>query len=112
MPLYCENCGLERRDDSRRCPKCGKPFGGELWVLMFGIAAGVIAPLALYIGVRSGAVVGGAPPEPMKMLIVWELPIWTLTLTVYDHSRVRSQIYFWVGGILTILSVIWVAATR
>jgi hypothetical protein len=110
MPVFCENCGLERRDDSRRCPKCGERFGGSLFVLLFGIVLGVIAPLALYIGVRSGEVVGGVPDDWMKILIVWELPIWTMTATLYDHSRVRSQIYFWVGGILTVLAVIWVAS--
>ena len=107
MALHCENCGIDRRDDSRYCPKCGKAFGGSLWVLMFGVVFGVIAPLALYIGVTTGAVKGGGGDDPIKILIIWELSIWTATATLYDHSRVRSQIYFWIGGILTVLAVIW-----
>lgn len=107
MPLYCENCQAERKDDSRFCPKCGKRFGGELWVLVFGIVLGIVAPLALYLGVKTGAVKGGGGDDPVKILIMWELPIWTLTATLYDHSRTRSQVYFWVGGFLTVLAVIW-----
>lgn len=49
----------------------------------------------------------GGGDDPVKILIVWELPIWTVTATLYDHSRIRSKIYFWVGGIITILAVIW-----
>lgn len=59
MPVYCDNCSTERKDDSRICPKCGKKFGGELWVLMFGIVLGIVAPLALYIGVKTGSIRGG-----------------------------------------------------
>lgn len=106
MPVYCENCSTERKDDSRICPKCGKKFGGSLWVLMFGIVMAIAAPLALYIAVKNGAALGGGV-DPIKIFIMWELPVWTATAVLYDHSRIRSQIYFWVGGLVTILAVIW-----
>jgi hypothetical protein len=106
MPVYCDNCQTERKDNSRICQKCGKKFGGSLWVLMFGIVMGIVAPLLLYIGVQTGSIKGGGD-DPIKILIMWELPIWTVTATLFDHNRVRSQVYFWVGGIMTILAVVW-----
>ena len=109
MSVYCENCGIERKDDSRICPKCGEKFGGSIWVLIFGIVMGIVAPLALYIGVETGAVKGGGG-DPIKILAMWELPIWTITAVLYDHSRIRSQIYFWMGSIITILAVIWASS--
>ena len=109
MAVYCESCGTERKDDSRICKKCGNKFGGELWVLAFGVVLGIIFPLAAYLGIKTGAIQGGLgdPLKALKILVMWELPIWTLTAVCYDHSRLRSQIYFWVGGFLSLLGVIW-----
>lgn len=109
MAVHCEGCGTERRDDSRICKKCGKKFGGDLGVLAFGVLLGFVFPLAAYLGIRTGAIQGGLgdPLKALKILIMWELPIWTLTAVLYDHSRLRSQIYFWVGGLLTAFAAIW-----
>lgn len=88
MPLYCENCSTERKDDSKFCEKCGNKFGGELWVLIVGIFMGIVAPLALYIAVKTGTLQEGGA-DLIKVLVPWELSIWSATAALYDHSRLR-----------------------
>lgn len=106
MAAYCENCNAERKDGSKVCPECGKKVGGELWALLFGIIMGIVAPIGLYLGVKTGAFIGGGG-DPIKILIPWELAIWTATATLYDHNRFRSKCYFWIGGALTAIAAYW-----
>jgi hypothetical protein len=108
MDLHCENCGQKRDGESRTCPNCGQKFGGSIWVLLFGIIASIILPLALYFGIKTDLVLSNSDSIPLKFLLLWEFPVLSGTAFLYDHSVRRARMYFWIGSILSILTLIWV----
>lgn len=103
MQVYCEKCGNKQNSDERICSKCGTPFGGELWVLIVGIAIVISPAILVFTEENLGALLY------IKIFFWYQLPTIVSTAFLYDYHPTRRGIYFW-GGAVIILASLYILA--
>ena len=102
MHVYCNKCRTQQKGNEKHCLNCGAKYGEGLWVLILGAFLVVFLPVLMIIG---GA--NWSTTVTHKIVLLYELPVVCGTAFLYDYHPSRRNIYFWGGGILIVVSVLY-----
>lgn len=103
MQIYCEGCRKPQSGTERTCSSCGRPFGGEWFILVTGLLLATSLPSVIWFSNQPEAVF-----DP-RIIFWYELPVLVGTAFLYDYHPRRRAFYFW-GGAAGILASLFVLA--